>query len=221
MAVKLFQQRVLTVETIIWLASSLPTNFLGELGALGGVAMQATAAVVGGTASMNNALVGTATGLVGNASKAVAEGIDHLKPGVVAMDITHVLSDGSRIAVDQATSITHLVKNGETAVMGNISHLISNESAISPGHLVPDIAKNAVHTMVDDTSAVTGTVIGVTQAAVTENTAKLAHVLESVNPLQLHTMSTGSESKGAQVCVIILCMPLCHGVPNFYLNRRY
>jgi hypothetical protein len=211
MAVKLSQRRILTVETIIWLASSLPTNFLGELGPLGGVAMQATAAMVGGAASLNNALVGNATGFLENASKTVAQGIGHLKPGVVATEITHVLSDGSRITADQATSITHLVKNGETAVIDNISHLISSEPAISPGQLVPDIAKNAVHTMVDNTSAVTNTVTGATKAAVTENTAKLAHVLDSVNPL--HIMSTGSQSKGAQaqVCVILLCMPLCHG----------
>jgi hypothetical protein len=97
--------------------------------------------------------------------------------------------------------------------------VISGEHAISPGQLVPDIAKNAVHTVVDSTGAVTmtGTVIGATKAAVTENTAKLAHVLDSVNPLSLHIMSTGSESKGAQaqVCVIpLLCMPSCHGYPE-------
>ena len=84
--------------------------------------------------------------------------------------------------------------------------VVSGEHAISPGKLVPDIAKNAVHTVVDDTSAVTGTVIGVTKAAVTENTAKLAHVLDSVNPLPLHIMSTGSKDSRsqAQVCAILL-----------------
>jgi hypothetical protein len=70
---------------------------------------------------------------------------------------------------------------------------------------------------VDNTSAVTDTAIGTTKAAVTENTAKLAHVLDSVNPLHLHIMSTGSESKEAQaqVCVILLCMPSCHGCLEF------
>ncbi|KAI0279750.1 hypothetical protein BGY98DRAFT_403876 [Russula aff. rugulosa BPL654] len=196
-AVKLFQRRILTVETIIWLASSLPTNFLGGLGALGGVAMQTTAAMAGGAASLNNALEAT-TGFVGNAATTVAQGISHLKPGVVVTDITHVLSDGSRIVTDHATSITSLVKNGETAVIENVSHLIPSEPAISSGHLVPDIAKNAVHTIVDNTSAVTEAVTGATKAAVTENTAKLVHVLDSINPLHPHITSTGSTSKDAQ-----------------------
>ena len=69
----------------------------------------------------------------------------------------------------------------------------------------------------DNTSAVTDTATGATKAAVTENTAKLAHVLDSVNPLHLHVMSTGSESKDAQaqVCVILLCIPSCHGCLEF------
>lgn len=214
-ALKLFQRGILTVDTIIWLASSLPTNFFGGLGALGGVAMQTTAVMAGGAASLGNAFEGTATGFVGNASKSIAQGINHLKPGVVATDIAHVLSDGSRIAADHAASITSLVKNGKTTVIENTSHLISNEHAISPEHLVPDITKKVVHTVVDNTSAVTNTAIGATKAAVAENTAKLAHVLDGVDPLHLHIMSTGSDlskSKDAQsqVRVILLCMPSCH-----------
>lgn len=177
--------------------------------------MQTTAAMAGGAASLNNALEAT-TGFVGNAATSVAQGISHLKPGVVVTDITHVLSDGSRIVTDHATSITSLVKNGETAVIENVSHLIPSEPAISSGHLVPDIAKTAVHTIVDNTSAVTEAVTGATKAAVTENTAKLVHVLDSINPLHPHIISTGSTSKDAQaqVCVILLCMSSCHGCPE-------
>jgi hypothetical protein len=171
--------------------------------------MQTTAAMAGVAASSGNALVGTATGFVGNASKTVAQGINHLKPGVVATDITHVLSDGSRIAVDHTTSITSLVKNGETAVIESISHLSSSEHAISPGHLIPDIAKNVVHTVVDNTSALTD--VGATKAAVTENATKLAHALDSANPLHLHIMPSGSQD--ARVCVVMSCIPSCH-VPN-------
>jgi methionine aminopeptidase len=207
-AVKLCQRGILTVDTIIWLASSLPTNFLGGVAALGGVAMQTTAAMAGVAASSGNALVGTATGLVDNASKTVAQGIDHLKPGVVATDITHVLSDASRIAADHATSITSLVKNGETAVIENVSHLISSEHAISPGHLLPDIAKNAVHTVVDNTSAITDSAVGATKTTVAENATKLAHVLDSANPLHLHLVPSGSLD--ARVCVIMSCIPSCH-----------
>lgn len=170
--------------------------------------MQTTAAMAGIATSSGNALVGTATGFVDNASKTVAQGLNHLKPGVVATDITHVLSDGTRIAADHATSITSLVKKGETTVTENISHLISSERAISPGHLVPDIAKRVVHTVVDNTSAISDSAIGTTKAAVTENTAKLSHVLDSVNPLHLHIVPSGSQD--AQVCAIMSCIPSCH-----------
>jgi hypothetical protein len=214
-AVKLFQRGILTVDTIVWLASSLPTNFLGGLGALGGVAMQTTAAMAGVAASSGDALVGTATGFVGNASKTVAQGISHLKPGVVATDITHVLSDGSRIAADHATSITSLVKNGETTVIENISHLIPSEHAISPGHLVPDIA---VHTVVDNTSAITDSAVGATKVAVAENAAKLAHALDSANPLHLHIIPIGSQD--VQVRVIISYIPSCH-VSNSSLKQPF
>lgn len=197
-AVKLCQRGILTFDTIIWLASSLPTNFLDGLGNLGGVAIQTTAAMVGVAASSGNALVGTATGFVGNASKTLVQDINHLKSGVVATDITHVLSDGSRIAANHATSITSLVENSESAVIENVSHLISGEHAISAGHLVPDIAKNAVHTVVDNTSAITDSAVGATKAAVTENATKLAHALDSINPLHLHIIPSESQDARAR-----------------------
>jgi hypothetical protein len=211
-SVKLCQRGILTVDTIIWLASSLPTNFHGGLGAFGGVAMQTTAAMAGVAASSGSALVGTATGFVDNASKTVAQGINHLQPGVVATDIAHVLSDASRITADHAASITSLVKNGETAVIENVSHLILSEHAISSGHLDPDIAKNAAHTVVDSTSAITESAVGATKAALADNVTKLAHVLDSANPLHLHLMPSGSQD--ARVRVIMSCIPSCH-VSNF------
>ncbi len=166
--------------------------------------MQTTAAIAGSATSLGNAFVGTATGL---ASKTVAEGINHLRPDVVASDITHVLSGGAKLASEQATSITSasldrasvladgtthaiseglsLVKGGETAVKENISHLISGEHVTSPGLLVSDV-----------------------KAAMTEKATKVAHALDSVNPLHLHQ---STESKDAQVCVILSCIPRCHG----------
>lgn len=93
-AFKLYQRGNLTVDTIIWLASSLPASFLSGFGALGGVAVQTTAVVAGGAASAGTALVGTTTGIVGNASEVAAQGINHLKPSVVVTDVTHVLSGG-------------------------------------------------------------------------------------------------------------------------------
>lgn len=225
MAFKLYQQGNLTINTIIWLSSSLPANFLGGFGALGGVAMQTTTTVVGGAASVGNALAGTTSGIVGNASKVAAQGINHLKPDVVATDITHVLSGGTKIAADQATSITtagvhgvavladgttqtvvgglSLVKNSPTAVKENISHLVTGEHAITPAHLVPDIAKDAIHTVVDDTSIIAGTPVGVsTKAAVTENVTNLSNVLVNVNPLHVSIMPKGPQD--SQVRVILL-----------------
>lgn len=214
-AFKLYQRGTLTMETVLWLASSLPASFLGGLGALGGVAMQTTAfmaggvasaggalvgtasGIAGGAASAGSALVGSATGIAGNASKTVAQGISHLNPGIAPSDVTHALSGGVKKAADQATSITTAgvqgaaaLANGTTnAVAGGLS-LVKNglntgENGIALGSLVPDIAQN--------TSAIAGTAIGATKSAVTENTAKLANVLGSVNPLQ-------ARSQDSQVC---------------------
>jgi hypothetical protein len=193
-AFQLYQRGILTVDAVIWLASSLPANFLGGLGTLGGVAIQTTAAMVGGATSAGNAVVGTATGIVGNASKTVAQGINHLNPGVA------VLAEGTTQAVAGGLS---LVKNGQTAVKENISNLITGEHAITKGNLVPDIAKNAIPMVVNNTSTIAGTAIGATKAAATENATKLASVLVSVNPL--HIMSKGSQD--SQVCVILLYIP--------------
>jgi X-X-X-Leu-X-X-Gly heptad repeat protein len=194
MAFNLYQRGILTVDIIIWLASSLPANFLGGLGTLGGVAMQTTAVMVGGAASTGNVLVGTATGIVGNTSKTVTQGINHLNPGVA------VLAEGTTQAVAGGLS---LVTNSQTVVKENISHLITGELAITNGILVPDIAKNAIPSVVNNTSAITGAAIGATNAAVTENATKLANVLDSVSPL--HFMPKGSQD--SQVCVILFCIP--------------
>ncbi|KAF8486171.1 hypothetical protein DFH94DRAFT_172047 [Russula ochroleuca] len=219
-AFKLYQRGNLTVDTIIWLASSLPASFLSGFGALGGVAVQTTAVVAGGAASAGTALVGTTTGIVGNASEVAAQGINHLKPSVVVTDVTHVLSGGARIATDQATSITaagvHGVAvladgttqavvgglslvNSPTAVKENISYLVTGEHTITPPHLVPDIAKDAIHTVVDNTSTITGSAVGATKVAVTENVTKLANVLDNVNPLHVNIMSKGSQDSQVRV----------------------
>jgi hypothetical protein len=179
MAFKLYQRGILTVDTIIWLASSLPASFLGGLGSLGGAALKTTAAMVGDPAVVGNVVVGTTTGLVGN----VAEGIHHLNPGV------SVLAEGTTLGGGLS-----LVKNGQTVVKENISGLITGEHAITVGHLVP----NAIPTVVDNTSAIIGTAIDATKAAVTENATKLANVLESVKPLHINPKG----SQVTQVCVI-------------------
>ena len=234
-AFKLYQRGNLTMETVLWLASSLPASFLGGLGALGGVAMQTTAFMAGGVASAGGALVGTAsniaggaasagsalvgtasgiaggaasagsaivgsaTGIAGNASKSVVQGISHLNPGIAPSDVTHALSGGAKKAADQATSITTAgvqgaaaLANGTTnAVAGGLSlvknGLSTGENGIAFGSLVPDIAQN--------TSAIAGTAVGATKSAVTESTAKLANVLDSVNPL--HALSQDSKVCGA------------------------
>ncbi|KAH9998809.1 hypothetical protein BJV74DRAFT_823932, partial [Russula compacta] len=213
-AFKLYQRGILTIDTIIWLASSLPADFLGGLGAISGVAMQTTAAFAGGAAAVGNALVGTTAGIVGDATKAVTQGINLLNPGVIATDITQVLSGEPRVA-GQVTSIAaagvngaavlaegarqavtgglSLVNNGQTVVAENIAQLVSGERSLSTGPMVPDIAKGAIQAVVGNANAITGTAIGATQAAATENVTRLTNALESVNPLHTNTITKGSQ----------------------------
>ena len=188
-AFKLYQRGILSMGTVAWLASSLPGNMLGGLGAIGGAAMQTTTALAGGAAAVGNAVVGTATGIVGNVTKTVTTDITHVLSGVpnVAGQATSLATAGMNGATTLTTGATQavagglsIVKDGQTAVAGNIAQLVSGEHAIAPGNLVPNIAKDA---------------IGVTQAAATENVAKVANALGSLNPLHIGP----KESQAAQV----------------------
>jgi len=190
-AFNLYQRGILSMGTVVWLASSLPGDLLGGLGAIGGAAMQTTAALAGGAAAVGNALVGTTTGIVGDAAKTVTTDIAHVLSGVpnVAGQATSLATAGLNEATALAAGATHavagglsIVKDGQTAVAENIAHLVSGEHVIAPGNLVPDIAKGA---------------IGATQAAATESVAKVANVLESMNPLHLNIGP--KESQAAQV----------------------
>jgi len=176
-AFKLYQRGILSMGTVVWLASSLPGDFLGGLGAIGG-------------AAVGNALVGTTTDIVGGAAKTVTTDIAHVLSGVpnVAGQATSLATAGLNEATALAAGATHavagglsIVKDGQTAVAENIAHLVSGEHVIAPGNLVPDIAKGA---------------IGATQAAATESVAKVANVLESMNPLHLNVGP--KESQAAQ-----------------------
>jgi hypothetical protein len=211
-AFKLHQRGLLTIGTVVWLASSLPTEFLGPLGAIGGVAMKTTTAMAGGAAVVSSALVGTATGLVGDTAKNMTQGINLLKPGVVATDLAHVLSEGNGI-VGQATSIAtagrngaaglaggatqavagslSIVTNGRTAVAENITHLVSGDHAIAPGPLAPDIAKDAIRA---------------THTAAVEHATKFANALESVNPLHVNLIPQASLNPQASVT------PVAHAI---------
>ena len=174
-AFKLYQRGILSTGTVVWLASSLPGNFLGGLGAIGGAAMQTTAALAGGAAAVGNALVGTTTGIVGGAATVTTD-IAHVLSGVpnVAGQATSLATAGLNEATSLAAGATHavagglsIVKDGQTAVAENLAHLVSGENAIAPVNLVPDV-------------------IGATQAAATESVAKVANVLGSINPLHLN-----------------------------------
>jgi len=186
-AFKLYQRGILTMGTVVWLASSLPGDLLGGLGAIGGAAMQTTAALAGGAAAVGNAVVGTATGIVGNVTKTVTTDITHVLSGVpnVAGQATSLATAGLNGATTLTAGATQavagglsIVKDGQTAIAGNIAHLVSGEHVIAPGNLVPNA-------------------IGATQAAATENVAKVANALESLNPLHLNIGP--KESQAAQV----------------------
>ncbi|KAI9460355.1 hypothetical protein F5148DRAFT_257601 [Russula earlei] len=90
-AFKLHQRGFLTIGTVIWLASSLPADFLGGLGALGGIATGTTVAIADGAAAAGHVLAG-AVHLVGDAANTVTHGVDILKPGVVSTNLAHLLS---------------------------------------------------------------------------------------------------------------------------------
>jgi len=173
--------------------------------------MHATAAISGGAAAAGSALVGTATGIAGNVTSTLTHGIDALNPGAVSTDISHVLSGGVKGAAGLAGGATQavsgglsLVKDGQTAVAGNIAQLVSGEHAIATGALVPDIAKSAVQAAVGNGSAIAGAamkqaanplaVIGATQAAAAENVTKVANVLGGVNPLHFSAIPKGSQA---------------------------
>ncbi len=178
-AFKLHQRGILTIGSVVWLASSLPADFLGGLGVISGVAMHTTAAIAGEAAVLGNAVVGAATGLVDDAAKTVTQGIHLLNPG--GLNGAAALTGGATQAVAGGLSV---VKNGQTAVAENIAHIVSGEHAISSVPLVPKIAKDA---------------IGATQAAATENDAKFANVLESVNPLHVNLIPTASLNSQARI----------------------
>jgi hypothetical protein len=61
---------------------------------------------------------------------------------------------------------------------------------------------------VGNTNVITDSAVGATKAAVTENATKLAHVLDSANPLHLNIMPSGSQD--ARVRVIMSCIPSRH-----------
>jgi hypothetical protein len=187
-ASKLYERGILSTGTVVWLASRLPGNFLGGLGAIGGAAMQTTTALTSGAAAVGNALVGTTTGIVGDAAKTVTTDIAQVISGVpnVAGQATSLATAGLKEAAALAAGATNavagglsVVKDGQTAVAENIGHLVSGGLAIPPGNLVHDVA--------------TGT-IGATQAAATESVAKVANVLESMNPLHLNTGQNVSQA---------------------------
>jgi len=194
-AFKLHQRGHLTINTVIWLASSLPGDFLGGLGALGGVATHATAALVGGVATAGNALAGTATHIVGDA----ANTLSHLSHGLhVPAPATSIASFGVNGAASLAGGTTQVVAGGlslvtdsHTAVAENLAHLVSGEHAIPTGGLFPHVGQGqgAIQGAVGNANAITAAVIGATQGTATENATKLVQALDP-----LHIVSKGSQN---------------------------
>ena len=193
------------METVVWLASSLPGNFLGGLGAIGGAAMQTTAALAGGAAAVGNAFVGTATGIVGGATKTVTTDIAHVLSGVpnVAGHATSLATAGLHEATALTAGATQvaagglsIVKDGSTAVAENIAHLVSGEHVIAPGNLIPNITKDAV---------------GATQAAA-GSVAKVANALEGINPLHLNIGPKESQAAQVRLTSVVSTVTLLMGL---------
>jgi len=187
---KLYKNGVLTIGTVTWL---LPQSMLGGLGAIGGVAAGGTAAIasgattlVGGAAVGASAVVGGVTGLatnglsgvanlVGGATKGIAEGISHIQSGEfgAAQNIAHLLSEQGAAAGLAPTVAKDVIQ----ATVENTSAVAKDaiQAAVGTTHAITDAALQSVTHPV--------AAIGATQAAVTESATKLAHALDSVNPL--------------------------------------
>ncbi|KAI9463329.1 hypothetical protein BJY52DRAFT_1254746 [Lactarius psammicola] len=206
-AFKLYKNGVLTMSTVTWLVSSLPQSMIGGLSAFGGVAMGGTAALAGGATALvggatagASAVVGGVAGLAGDAAKTVTQGINHLNPITMATDI-----GGATKGIAEGIS---LIQSGEIEVAQNIAHLLSEQGTAAGRALIPTVAedvaqeviqatigntsavaKDAIQAAMGTTNAIAGAAIhpvaaiGNTQAAVTESATKLAHALDSVNPL--------------------------------------
>lgn len=145
--------------------------------------------VSGGQGVATNGLNG-AVNLVGGAAKGIAEGISLIQSGEieVAQNVAHLLSGehgaGALVPTVADDIIQATVGNTNAIAQEVIQATVGNTSAV---------AKGAVQAAMGTTNAITGAAIqsvthpvaaiGATQAAVTENAAKLAHALDSVNPL--------------------------------------
>jgi hypothetical protein len=252
------QRGLLTIGTVTWLVSSLPQGMIGGLGVAGGLAIHGTSTIANGAVYAGNALVGGAASVAGSGANTVTQGINLIKPNAVATDIARVIAREQKIVAEQATSVatagvngaailaggatkavadnSSLLEKGPTVVANNVAQLVSGQQGdATNGPLVPDIAKDAIHTAVGSTTAIAdaaiqsvtnpAAVIGATQASVNKNVTKLASVLEGVNPL--HVNSSPSESQDPHVSipvasiVTLLTYPEslaesaeCHGKPT-------
>ena len=188
---KLYKNGVLSISAVTWL---LPQSMLGGLGALGGVAMGGTAAfasgatalmggatagasaVVGGVAGLATNGLSGAAGLVGGATKGIAEGLSHIRSGEleVAQNMAHLLSEQGAAAHLAPTDIIQAtVENTNALTQEVLQETI--QTAMGTTHALTDAALQSVTNPV--------AAIGATQAAMTENATKLAHAMDSVNPL--------------------------------------
>lgn len=183
----------------------MPQSMLGGLGAIGGAAMGgATAfasgatAFVGGATAGASAVVGGVTGLatnglsgaadlVGGATKGIAEGLSHIRSGEleVAQNFAHLLSEqGAAAGLPSADAIQATVQNTNALAQEVLQATVGNTSAVATDAI--QAAMGTTHALTDAAlQSVTNPVaaIGATQAAMTEGATKLAHALDSVNPL--------------------------------------
>lgn len=184
---KLYKNGVLSINTVTWL---LPQSMLGGLGAIGGVAMGGTSAIasrttalVGGATAGASAVVGGVAGLatnglsgaadlVGGATKGIAEGLSHIRSGEleVAQNFAHLLSEQGAAAGQAPTGVIQATVENTNALAKD-----AIQAAVGTTHALTDAALQSVTNPV--------AAIGATQAAVTESATKLAHALDSVNPL--------------------------------------
>ncbi len=161
----------------------------GVVGGVAGLAGGATKTVTQGINLLNPTTMATDIAQVVSGGQGV--------PGQAISIATNGLNGGANLVGGAAMGIAEgisLIQSGEIEVAQNIAHLLSAEQgAAAGGALVPTVAKDVIQATVGNTNAIASAAIqsvtnpvaaiGATQAAVTESATKLAHALDSVNPL--------------------------------------
>ncbi|KAI0267675.1 hypothetical protein BC834DRAFT_54701 [Gloeopeniophorella convolvens] len=182
---KLFQQGILTIDSINWLVSSLPQAMVGGLSALSGAAMSGTVAVANGTA-----LATAGIAAVGKEASALAGGVSVIANGAAksAVESISVLQNGATLAAKNTIQDLPLGKGAaavDPAVLAKSAAeaVVSSTNAIADAALHNPIANATLQNPITNATLHTATdAAAALQASTTALTSGLAN-FGSLNPL--------------------------------------